>query len=82
MKNYKWDNIGPIFHQENQSWEENKLNKWINLMKNSITLVFTFYFLLLKIIIELLNEYFQESIMKLAIGTYKMSAKLGLETKF
>ena len=51
-------------------------------MKNSITLVFTFYFLLLKIIIELLNEYFKESIMKLAIGTYKISAKLGLETKF
>ena len=51
-------------------------------MKISITLVFTFYFLLLKIIIELLDEYFQESIMKLAIGTSKMSAKLGLETKF
>ena len=50
-------------------------------MKNSITLVFTFYFLLLKITIELLNEYFQESIMKLAIGTSKMSTKLGLETK-
>ena len=50
-------------------------------MKISITLDFIFYFLLLKIIIELFEEYFQESIMKLAIGTSKMNTKLGLETK-
>ena len=44
MKNYKWDNFRPIFHQENQSWEENRLNKWINIMKNSISLGFYFLF--------------------------------------
>ena len=57
MKNYKWENFRPIFHQENQSWEENKLNKWINLMKNSIALVFTFYFLLLTIMIGLETKF-------------------------
>ena len=82
MKNYKWENFRLIFHPDNCPCEANNwLNKWINLMKISITLDFIFYFLLLKIIIELFEEYFQESIMKLAIGTSKMSTKLGLETK-
>ena len=82
-KKYNQENFRVIFYSVYEPSEANEeLSLWMNSLIITFFLIFTFYIAWLKIITKLQNDYFQESIIKLAIVTCKISAKLSSEIKF